>query len=72
MKIVSEKAMHRPFRLIDDDFHLCEGSIALNNYLLEQPNFLVVGVVGRQGAGKSSVAAMLAGQSPHQGQAKDR
>lgn len=71
LKIVPEKIMRRPFRLIDDDFHLCEGSTALNAYLLEQTNFLVVGVVGRQGVGKSSVAAMLAGQSPHQGSVED-
>lgn len=30
-------------------------------YLLEQSDFLVVGVVGRQGVGKSSVMSLLAG-----------
>ena len=33
----------------------------LKQYLLDQSDFLVVGVVGRQGVGKSSVMSLLAG-----------
>jgi len=32
--------------------------------LLEQPDFLVVGVVGLQGSGKSTLLSLLAGNTP--------
>uniref|UniRef100_A0A6A7FS20 Protein SMG9-like n=1 Tax=Hirondellea gigas TaxID=1518452 RepID=A0A6A7FS20_9CRUS len=59
-KVVSEKMMKRAFHLLDDDFSLCEGYTAINAYLLDQASFLVVGVIGRQGVGKSTVASWLA------------
>ncbi|XP_018008021.1 nonsense-mediated mRNA decay factor SMG9 [Hyalella azteca] len=58
-KVVPSKEMRQPFRLIDLDFKLCEGHTAFNAYLLEQTNFLVVGVIGRQGVGKSTIASLL-------------
>ncbi|KAF2362562.1 hypothetical protein FHG87_006684 [Trinorchestia longiramus] len=58
-KVVPAKQMRQPFRIIDAEFMLCEGYTAFNAYLLEQPNFVVVGVVGRQGVGKSTIASLL-------------
>ena len=36
-------------------------SLSLWQYLMEQSDFLVVGAIGRQGVGKSSVMSLLAG-----------
>ena len=63
VRVIAEKKMSRVFRLLDDDFNLCEGHTAFNAYLLEQSSFLVVGVLGRQGVGKSTIANLLVGSS---------
>lgn len=44
-------------KLMDESMQLCEGALA---YLCNQQDFLVVGCLGTQGVGKSSIMSLLA------------
>lgn len=54
--------MKRSARIIDPFLHWREPSPALD-YLQENTDFLVVGVIGHQGVGKSSLMSLLGGSS---------
>ncbi|KAH9503704.1 smg-9, nonsense mediated mRNA decay factor [Bulinus truncatus] len=47
-------------KLIDENFQWCESGIEL---MLDQTDFLVVGVIGLQGCGKSTLLSLLAGNT---------
>ncbi|XP_067666070.1 nonsense-mediated mRNA decay factor SMG9-like [Haliotis asinina] len=48
-------------KVVDDSFRWCDAGIEM---LLDQTDFLVVGVLGPQGSGKSTILSLLAGTSP--------
>lgn len=52
--------MNRCLKLIDEHYQWCE---AANDLLLEQSDFLVVGIIGMQGSGKSTLMSLLAGNT---------
>ena len=58
-----DKAMdvRTPLTLTRSIFLILSLSLSLSQYLLEQSDFLVVGVIGKQGVGKSTVMSLLAG-----------
>lgn len=49
--------MKAPVKLLDENLQMCDGIL---EFLLEQPDFVVVGIIGLQGVGKSTVASLLA------------
>ena len=54
--------MKRSARIVDPFLHWREPSPAAD-YLLENSDFLVVGVIGQQGVGKSSLMSLLGGST---------
>lgn len=44
-------------KLVDENMQLCEGPL---EFLCDQQDFLVVGCLGPQGAGKSTIMSLLA------------
>ncbi|XP_033100197.1 protein SMG9-like [Anneissia japonica] len=53
--------MKQSVQLIDSAFHWSDQAM---EYLLDQGSYFVVGVIGLQGSGKSTVASLLAGCKP--------
>jgi len=51
------KNMENVMKVVDDSFHWIEKPF---NFLLDESDYVVVGVVGSQGAGKSTVLSMIA------------
>ncbi|XP_063230147.1 nonsense-mediated mRNA decay factor SMG9 isoform X2 [Bacillus rossius redtenbacheri] len=56
-------------KLLDESLQFCDSCL---EYLVDQNDFIVVGVVGTQGVGKSSLMSWLAGDSPEALHAEDR
>ena len=54
--------MKRSARIVDPFLHWREPSPAAD-FLLDNQDFLVVGVIGQQGVGKSSLMSLLGGNS---------
>lgn len=50
--------MAAPVKLVDDSLQWCDNAL---EYLVDQPDFYVVGVLGLQGAGKSTLLSILSG-----------
>ncbi|XP_064471402.1 nonsense-mediated mRNA decay factor SMG9-like isoform X2 [Ornithodoros turicata] len=50
--------MAAPVKLVDDSLQWCDNAL---EYLVDQPDFYVIGVIGLQGAGKSTLMSILAG-----------
>ena len=48
-------------KLVDESFQLCDSCL---EYLLDQNDFIVVGCLGPQGVGKSTIMSLLAGSQP--------
>lgn len=65
-RLVPPPDMAAPVKLLDDSMHWCDNAL---EYLVDQPDFYVVGVIGMQGSGKSTVMSILSGQY---GQAGER
>ncbi|KAK3595770.1 hypothetical protein CHS0354_025404 [Potamilus streckersoni] len=61
LKLAAFPEMTKSVKLIDDMYQWCETA---NEMLLDQTDFLVVGVLGLQGVGKSTIMSLLAGNSP--------
>ncbi|XP_022104074.1 protein SMG9-like isoform X2 [Acanthaster planci] len=60
-RLTAPMEMKQSVRLVDDNFQWCDNGMEL---LLDQTDFLVVGVLGLQGSGKSTLMSMLAGNKP--------
>lgn len=52
--------MQRYIKLVDDSMHWCDSGMEV---LVDQTNFFVVGVLGMQGVGKSTIMSLLAGNT---------
>ncbi|XP_063959358.1 nonsense-mediated mRNA decay factor SMG9-like isoform X2 [Lytechinus pictus] len=64
-RLASPTMMSQPIKLIDNAFQWVDVG---SEYLLEQTDFLVIGVLGVQGCGKSTLMSLLAGNKhtdPH-------
>ncbi|KAL3858099.1 hypothetical protein ACJMK2_012710 [Sinanodonta woodiana] len=61
VKLAVSPEMTKSVKLIDDMYQWCETA---NEMLMDQTDFLVVGVLGLQGVGKSTIMSLLAGNSP--------
>ncbi|XP_069678162.1 nonsense-mediated mRNA decay factor SMG9 [Periplaneta americana] len=48
-------------KLVDESFQFCDGAL---EFLLDQNDFMVVGCLGLQGVGKSTLMSLLAGNQP--------
>uniref|UniRef100_A0A8C4WX67 Nonsense-mediated mRNA decay factor SMG9 n=1 Tax=Eptatretus burgeri TaxID=7764 RepID=A0A8C4WX67_EPTBU len=59
-RLTPPEKMRFSTKLIDDHMNWCDSTI---EYLQEHTDFLVVGVLGLQGAGKSTIMSLLAGNS---------
>ncbi|XP_071481507.1 nonsense-mediated mRNA decay factor SMG9-like [Diadema antillarum] len=57
-RLAAPPTMSQAVRLVDNSFLWVDGG---TEYLLDQTDFLVVGVLGMQGSGKSTVMSLLAG-----------
>jgi ABC-type thiamine transport system ATPase subunit len=53
--------MKSSVKLVDEAFQFCDGSL---EFLLDQNDFMVVGCLGLQGVGKSTLMSFLAGNHP--------
>jgi protein SMG9 len=51
--------MLSPIKLLDETLTACDGPL---DYLMDQTDFLVVGIIGSQCAGKSYILSELAGR----------
>uniref|UniRef100_G3MKC0 Protein SMG9 n=1 Tax=Amblyomma maculatum TaxID=34609 RepID=G3MKC0_AMBMU len=58
-RLAAPPDMAAPVKLVDDSLQWCDNAL---EYLLDQPDFYVVGTIGMQGAGKSTIMSVLAGQ----------
>ncbi|XP_077525461.1 nonsense-mediated mRNA decay factor SMG9 isoform X1 [Amblyomma americanum] len=58
-RLAAPPDMAAPVKFVDDSLQWCDNAL---EYLLDQPDFYVVGIIGMQGAGKSTVMSILAGQ----------
>lgn len=58
-RLAAPPDMAAPVKFIDDSLQWCDSAL---EYLLDQPDFYVVGIIGMQGAGKSTIMSILAGQ----------
>jgi ABC-type thiamine transport system ATPase subunit len=53
--------MKGSIKLVDETFLFCDGAL---EFLLDQSDFIVVGCLGLQGVGKSTIMSLLAGNHP--------
>lgn len=58
-RLAAPPEMAAPAKFIDDTLQWCDNAL---EYLVDQPDFYVVGIIGMQGAGKSTVMSILSGQ----------
>ncbi|KAL1416301.1 hypothetical protein MTO96_006331 [Rhipicephalus appendiculatus] len=58
-RLAAPPDMAAPVKFIDDSLQWCDNAL---EYLVDQPDFYVVGIIGMQGAGKSTIMSILAGQ----------
>ncbi|KAH9368599.1 hypothetical protein HPB48_004050 [Haemaphysalis longicornis] len=55
-RLAAPPEMAAPAKFIDDSLQWCDNAL---EYLVDQPDFYVVGIIGMQGAGKSTVMSIL-------------
>ncbi|VUZ55192.1 unnamed protein product [Hymenolepis diminuta] len=59
VKRVCEEPMHNPLKLVDENFEF-KYTDRLRSFFKSNTGFLVVGIIGRKGVGKSTVANLVA------------
>ncbi|KAJ6663626.1 hypothetical protein lerEdw1_009705 [Lerista edwardsae] len=64
-KLLAPEKMKHSIKLVDDQMNWCDSAI---EYLLDQTDVLVVGVLGLQGTGKSMVMSLLSANQPEEDQ----
>ncbi|XP_053743313.1 nonsense-mediated mRNA decay factor SMG9 isoform X1 [Synchiropus splendidus] len=64
-KLVPAEKMKHSIKLVDDQMNWCDSAM---EYLRHQTDMLVVGVIGLQGTGKSTVMSLLSANTPEEDQ----
>ncbi|KAM7138197.1 nonsense-mediated mRNA decay factor SMG9 isoform 1-T2 [Macrochelys suwanniensis] len=64
-KLMAPEKMKHSIKLVDDQMNWCDSAI---EYLLDQTDVLVVGVLGLQGTGKSMLMSLLSANQPEEDQ----
>ncbi|TMS11105.1 Protein SMG9 [Larimichthys crocea] len=64
-KLLPPEKMKHSIKLVDDQMNWCDSAM---EYLRDQTDMLVVGVIGLQGAGKSTVMSLLSANTPEEDQ----
>ncbi|XP_076987718.1 nonsense-mediated mRNA decay factor SMG9 isoform X3 [Tamandua tetradactyla] len=64
-KLLPPERMKHSIKLVDDQMNWCDSAI---EYLLDQTDVLVVGVLGLQGTGKSMIMSLLSANTPEEDQ----
>lgn len=64
-KLLPPERMKHSIKLVDDQMNWCDSAM---EYLRDQTDMLVVGVLGLQGTGKSTVMSFLSANAPEEDQ----
>ncbi|XP_052474489.1 nonsense-mediated mRNA decay factor SMG9 [Carassius gibelio] len=64
-KLLPPEKMKNSIKLVDDQMNWCDSAM---EYLRDQTDMLVVGVIGLQGTGKSTIMSLLSANSPEEDQ----
>lgn len=62
-KLIPPEKMKHSIKLVDDQMNWCDNAM---EYLRDQTDMLVVGVIGLQGTGKSTIMSLLSANSPEE------
>ncbi|XP_039586096.1 protein SMG9-like, partial [Passer montanus] len=62
-RLAAPEKMKTSIKLVDEQMNWCDSAL---EFLLEQTDVLVVGALGLQGTGKSTVMSLLAGNQPEE------
>ncbi|CAL8247831.1 unnamed protein product [Lota lota] len=64
-KLIAPEKMRQSIKLVDDQMNWCDSAM---EYLRDQTDMLVVGVLGLQGTGKSTVMSLISANTPEEDQ----
>uniref|UniRef100_A0A8C4T0L0 Nonsense-mediated mRNA decay factor SMG9 n=1 Tax=Erpetoichthys calabaricus TaxID=27687 RepID=A0A8C4T0L0_ERPCA len=64
-KLLPPEKMKHSIKLVDDQMTWCDSAM---EYLLDQTDMLVVGIIGLQGTGKSTIMSLLSANAPEEDQ----
>uniref|UniRef100_A0A3B3TZ42 Nonsense-mediated mRNA decay factor SMG9 n=1 Tax=Poecilia latipinna TaxID=48699 RepID=A0A3B3TZ42_9TELE len=64
-KLLHPEKMKHSIKLVDDQMNWCDSAM---EYLRDQTDMLVVGVIGLQGTGKSTIMSLLSANTPEEDQ----
>ncbi|XP_051865880.1 nonsense-mediated mRNA decay factor SMG9 [Pristis pectinata] len=64
-KLHPPERMKHSIKLVDDQMNWCDSAM---EYLLDQTDLLVIGIIGLQGTGKSSIMSVLSANTPEEDQ----
>ncbi|XP_069796205.1 nonsense-mediated mRNA decay factor SMG9 [Narcine bancroftii] len=64
-KLHPPERMKHSIKLVDDQMNWCDSAM---EYLLDQTDVLVIGIVGLQGTGKSTIMSLLSANTPEEDQ----
>uniref|UniRef100_A0A8C1NXS5 Nonsense-mediated mRNA decay factor SMG9 n=1 Tax=Cyprinus carpio TaxID=7962 RepID=A0A8C1NXS5_CYPCA len=64
-KLLPPEKMKHSIKMVDDQMNWCDSAM---EYLRDQTDMLVVGVIGLQGTGKSTIMSLLSANSPEEDQ----
>uniref|UniRef100_A0AAY4BXD2 Nonsense-mediated mRNA decay factor SMG9 n=1 Tax=Denticeps clupeoides TaxID=299321 RepID=A0AAY4BXD2_9TELE len=64
-KLLPPEKMKHSIKLVDDQMNWCDSAM---EYLRDQTDMLVVGVIGLQGTGKSTIMSLLSANTPEEDQ----